>query len=489
MELNIGPDYKAVVTTAKEDIKTYIPSIEDQYLEKFIIANNELCYIGDDPKEIEAAKTAKINTDLSSNNAAQDIINIYSNVLPIDETATDKQIGTILYDKDYTHNDDWNLIITYNSDNTKKAEYGTGYRYLTPGTYTIDENTITIYGNYVLDYKTKNLVALNNYKNWNAASTLAVSDNLVLNIDPTNLSGNDWRTDSSDSSFQDYYVNGVNTGIQKTGDVVYDSGSKSLKFNEDSTNNPDGNGGYLKLTKPGDFSNGFSFEIYANLDRLRYDNKNTISDYTMGATHSGLFCRMPSLSSAYGKTMKFGYNREGTICRLFDSSSWQGIGKILQTYGEGSILLSNNNCGYKVNEDFYLTFVYIAYDEAKSLEYKTNFPEEYNSDEGNYDAYMDKYYKEYSEGKHSSYVDKVLYYVNGKLYGYTYYGHDSYEAGCNTWNKDTCPFFVGVCPWYADGNLYYLKGNVYTCRLYQRAMLPSEVKDNRNATMQYRNSF
>ena len=41
-----------------------------------------------------------------------------------------------------------------------------------------------------------------------------------------------------------------------------------IKFNEDSINNPAGEGGYLKLLKSGvDFSNGFTFEFYGNLSR------------------------------------------------------------------------------------------------------------------------------------------------------------------------------------------------------------------------------
>ena len=55
-----------------------------------------------------------------------------------------------------------------------------------------------------------------------------------------------WKEDKEDENYS------VNTGIQKTGDVVYDKNSGALKFNENSEKNPTGEGGYIKLSKAGD---------------------------------------------------------------------------------------------------------------------------------------------------------------------------------------------------------------------------------------------
>ena len=52
---------------------------------------------------------------------------------------------------------------------------------------------------------------------------------------------------------------------------------------------------------------------------------------------------------------------------------------------------------------------------------RINHSAEYASGLGNYDQKMD-----------NERIDKILYYVNGQLFGYTYYGHDSYINGCNT---------------------------------------------------------
>lgn len=120
--------------------------------------------------------------------------------------------------------------------------------------------------------------------------------------------------------------------------------------------------------------------------------------------------------------------------------------------------------GYQANQDFYLTFIYRVYDNSK--------------DDKSYDEYMKKYN-----------VDKVEYYINGKIFGYTYYGKEGYKDGLNTWNNGNCPFFLGVCPWNADGNLYYLKGNVYCTRLYEKALSSDEVKLNVETTQLYRQTL
>ena len=95
---------------------------------------------------------------------------------------------------------------------------------------------------------------------------------------------------------------------------------------------------------------------------------------------------------------------------------------------------------------------------------------------------------QYNQNKKNN-VDKVEYYINGKIFGYTYYGKEGYKDGLNTWNNENCPFFLGVCPWNANGNLYYLKGNVYCTRLYEKALSSDEVKLNVETTQLYRKTL
>lgn len=70
--------------------------------------------------------------------------------------------------------------------------------------------------------------------------------------------------------------------------------------------------------------------------------------------------------------------------------------------------------------------------------------------------------------------------------GYTYYGIDSYDEGCKTWNTNDSHFYLGVCPWHSNKNLYYLKGNVYCTRLYDKALDSTEVAENVTKTQLFR---
>lgn len=174
----------------------------------------------------------------------------------------------------------------------------------------------------------------------------------------------------------------------------------------------------------------------------------------------GLFCKMKDLKSKYEDSMRFGYNAYNVICKFNNKSSWNKVADKLRTNITGEVILTDTqsrNAGYNENEDFYLTFVYKRYDSQKP---------------------------QWSEK-----LDKIEYYINGKLYGYTYYGIDSYDNGCSKWNSNDAHFFLGVSPWFSDGNLYYLKGNVYCTRLYERALSDVEVEFNVEKTQLYRQTL
>ncbi len=469
-ELALNTVEDTTITCAKENMKNYIQSMEDDYLEKFVIANSELLYIGDDEQEKEVCRNLDINDDVGSSGVASDIITIYDKVLSINSEMTEEFIGEVLYNKDGAHLDNWNLVITYDSLGNELDRYGTGYYLLKAGTYTINGENINLTQDYVINYENKFLKGLGNYKQWNLESTLAFTDGLVLNVDPMNLTTGRWVSDSIEEGVEYFEENGVNTGLKKAGDVVYDNNIKALRFNE-SDDNPEGSGGYLKLTRTNvDFSNGFTFELYANLKRLRYHIE---GDEYAGM---GLFCRIPTLESNCFEALRFGHaGVDNILCKFtFNTSYTCNDGMKLNT---GAAAVRCSELGYDVNEDVYITFIYVKYSHDESEKYKAENPEEYNSKNGNYDIYMEE-----------NQVDKVLYYINGELYGYTYYDPASYTKGLTTWNNDECPFYVGACP-FGTKLIYYLKGEVYTCRLYQTSMTPTQVYENMSATKQYRASF
>lgn len=456
-ELELGMYGK--VTVAGEQLKNYIQSIKTEDMDQFVIINGELAYIGDDEKEKEIAKGLNVNLSMAGNNETTvlDIQNIINKVIPLKDTVTipnndieissTELVGTRLYDKNSLNGDRWKLVIDYNDFNQEIGRYGSGYYLLKSGeNYIVNGEDLNFSKDFIINYKNGTMIGLTDKAiEWSLSSTLAVNDGLVLNIDPTNLADGTW------------------TGITKHGDVKYDSSSKALMFNEDSDNNPRGEGGYLELKRSDvDFSNGFTFEIYANLSRLKYFNGNTYANYACSA----LFCRIPTLESDFLRSLRFGAANDGagptTICRVSQKAYWEGTGNNMRTIHDN--IMAFENFGYKENEDFYLTFVYRVYDE--------------NKDDSNYDEYM-------KENK----LDKIEYYINGNLFGYTYYGNKGYKEGLETWNNDSCPFFLGVCPWNFNQNLYYLKGKVYTTRLYTTSMTPEEVKSNIDMTQKYRASF
>ena len=162
-------------------------------------------------------------------------------------------LGEPLFDRTLENGDKWNIII----NNETLTQYGTGYNYIAKGSEILD------YGqaqhDWLINYDSGEIIQLDSeYTYLSYKSNLAVTDNLVLNIDATNLENDDWGE------------------IVKYGDVKYSKENKSLYF--------DGDGDYLELSKNADFSNGFTFEIYANLERLLYYNKS-------GEIGSGIFAK------------------------------------------------------------------------------------------------------------------------------------------------------------------------------------------------------
>lgn len=440
-ELELGMYGK--ITVAGEQLKNYIQSMNTEDIDNFVVINGELSYIGYNEEEKTISDSLGVNSSMSGNNelAIKDIQNIINKVIPIkdnvevpnddNEIASTKLVGTRLYDKNSLNGDRWKIVIDYNDFNQEIGRYGSGYYLLKAGeNYTINGESLSLSKDFIIDYKNGTMIGLTDRAiEWSLNSTLAVNDGLVLNIDPTNLADGNW------------------TGITKHGDVKYDNSSKALLFNEDTINNPNGEGGYLELKRNDvDFSNGFTFEIYANLSRTRYNNGSRI-------INMGLFCRIPYLEANRMSALRFlgtgeNWNNVYAMAKFNDGSSYINSEGNIRTDAEGNVTSTKEI--FNANEDVYFTFVYRV---------------------------------------ENNEVDKIEVYSNGELIGKTGYGHNSYINGLNVWNSSKCPFFLGVCPWGSNGNLYYLKGKVYTTRLYTTSMTPEEVKNNMDMTQKYRASF
>ena len=67
----------------------------------------------------------------------------------------------------------------------------------------------------VVDYANKTYIALSGRaENWNLDATLAVSEGLVLNIDPMSLADGEWRQNAEDNNFYDFYVKDAQIHLQ-----------------------------------------------------------------------------------------------------------------------------------------------------------------------------------------------------------------------------------------------------------------------------------
>ena len=85
-------------------------------------------------------------------------------------------------------------------------------------------------------------------------------------------------------------------------------------------------------------------------------------------------------------------------------------------------------------------------------------------------------------------LDKIEYYINGDLFGYTYYNNSIYSSGREYWDSEDAYMWIGVCPLGGVGNTY-MPGNVYALRVYRYPMSFKEVQENYTKTLLYIESF
>ena len=522
-ELGINCIDDSEVYAVREKMKDYIPSLEDEYLDKFVIVKSKLLYVGTDEKELEIANRLGIGGGGEGSDAGATVKEIQSivdgvielkdsfeNQLPTNDTdkldslentnSNKGIIGTRLFDRSDLNlvNGTWNILIEYDRENKETARYGTGYYWLQKGKeYTIGEETLNFKNDYIIDYKNKEFIVLSGRAvNWNVNATLGVNKNIALNLDPMSLANGEWRDtqildDVSKENFFDFIVKNtdgteVNTGIQKTGDVEYDKTNKALKFNKNEEKNQNGEKGYIVLSKDNvDFSNGITFEFYGNFDRLRFSSTGS------NRAAFGIFSRCPMDFSSYFNQMRFGWASNNClldlrtpntgICENDENNNLYGI----RAGGYGA-----RELGFDVDEDAYMSIVYVVYDKELSKKYQENHKDSFENGDGNFDELMDEQYKKYENEESDDYYDKLLYYVNGENFGYTHCSHKDYvDGGKSGWNTDDYIFHVGVSAWHSSSNIYYMKGLCYAARLYVDSLTPDEVKLNYDMTLKYRDSF
>lgn len=190
---------------------------------------------------LERTKLAKEMSKASNEKEAIELDIALVNMERIFNNSGKYYTGIPLYDKNLENGNKWNIIV---ENETQKA-YGTGWNYLIKGTEI--ENYGKIQYNWLVNYESGELKQLeeNTYTQLMYGSNLAVKDELVLNVDPINMS-------DSTSWGENIKLYGVenNDGYGYNGDEI----------------KLDGINDYIEIyTGDNKINEGITFEYYGNL--------------------------------------------------------------------------------------------------------------------------------------------------------------------------------------------------------------------------------
>ena len=187
---------------------------------------------------LNQAETAKEETEIATEKEALQLTIINYNA----SNEAKYDIGEKLYSRTVANGDKWNIIM-YNN-----IAYGTGWNYIGRGIEL--ENYGETTKEWLANYETGEVVRLEEgkYDKIKYGENLAVTDGLVLNIDPINMSDN--------TSWGD--------GVTLHGKTENDeSGWQGSEFRFDGVDD------YIEVYTDVSMENGFTFEFYANYDNTK----------------------------------------------------------------------------------------------------------------------------------------------------------------------------------------------------------------------------
>ena len=236
-------------------VKEYINNLDDSDLEKFKILRGEIYYVGNDPfeKEVAIEQNMKIDyaglADEIEKNAIEVIIHdMRGEAFTVtSETGDVHRAGVPLKDKNLFASD-WKIIMKFNGKKVE-ATYGTGWYFVNAGTKT--DQLGVLKKSYILNYDTKTAVEYDESVHRQLAwdSNLAVTRNLILNIDPKNMT-------EDESSWGDVKLFGFNKAGEKdaSGKIVSGWFGSGIRL--------DGKDDYIEFSSGSDFEKGFTLTFY-----------------------------------------------------------------------------------------------------------------------------------------------------------------------------------------------------------------------------------
>ncbi len=395
------------------------------------------------------ANLAKKMTETSSEEEAIQLEVTLANMQNKLDSSNKYYIGEPLYDKTLENGDKWNIIV----DNETLKQYGTGYSHISKGTE-IENYGETKY-EWIVNYTTGEVTQLkSDYTSLSYKSSLAVTENLLLNIDATNVSDNieslgnnitlyyfddkiydtkEKRTNAYEEELKYEDVtkfSGYDRQISNDINKYIDTEKKAFKFNGNNYIELYSNNGF-------DFSNGCTFEIYGNITGTLSTTIDKHSFVPFFCLWEGKYIKQPRTRLGYlGNVKKLHYSltifKNSKYCGSWQESAYPWN----QQYYVGNILEKDN----------YFTFVFEPLDDNTVTQ------------------------KIYKDGE-------LL--AQGDL-SKEYYNNFIAEA------KNSKYMELGRCSMTKESNWCYAKGDVYCSRLYNKALNSDEVKDNVTKTKIYR---
>ena len=180
-------------------------------------------------------------------------------------------IGEDLYDKTLENGDIWNIVVI----NDSQKDYGTGWTYIEKGTELMDYGKSNY--SWLINYKTGEKVRLEEgeYTRLDYSLSMAVTEGLIFNIDPTILEGV-----SQEELQNNPEILGENVEL-KNFNWTEESGLTSKSFNFDGENDHI-NILYDDQEKLNElYNNGLTFEYYGTIEEgAHVDYEGNPADYT-----------------------------------------------------------------------------------------------------------------------------------------------------------------------------------------------------------------
>lgn len=223
-----------------------------------ILAGVSISALVGDNGILNQATNAADRTELASEIEVLEQIIVSENADKIQnpELTSSYHIGTDLYDKTLENGDIWNIVVI----NDSQEDYGTGWTFIEKGTNLMDYGESKY--SWLVNYNTGEKIRLEEeaYTRLDYGSSMAVTEGLIFNIDPTILEGVEAEELQNNPS-----VLGENVEL-KNFNWTEDSGLTSKSFNFD------GQDDHINILYDDQekfdtlYKNGLTFEFYGTVE-------------------------------------------------------------------------------------------------------------------------------------------------------------------------------------------------------------------------------